>query len=101
MKISTSTVLSGIRHAQEQLAESANNIANQNSVGFRRTEVIAMETPGGGVTTSKRFMPATDAALEDDMVTQLQAKNILLANLAAFKTINKISITQVDEKTDR
>ena len=89
---STSAVaLSGMRAAQTRLDASAHNVANQNTEQFRRQEVVNKEAANGGVTATTTAASNEGAALETDMVAQLQAKNAFLANLAVFKTSDKMA----------
>jgi flagellar hook-associated protein FlgK len=89
--------LSGMNVAQTQLNASAHNIANLGTAGFRRQTVEQSEQTGGGVTASVTRAPSEGAALETDIVSQLQAKNAFLANLAVFKTSNKMAGTLLDK----
>ncbi len=89
--------LSGMNVAQTQLNASAHNIANLGTEGFRRKEVVQSAQAGGGVTASITRAPSEGAALEADVVAQLQAKNAFLANLAVFKTSNKLAGALLDK----
>ena len=57
-----------------------------------------MEQTGGGVTTSITKSSVEGSALETDMVSQLQAKNAFLVNLAVFKTSNQMAGALIDQK---
>lgn len=87
----SSIALSGMNAAQKSLKTSAHNIANMNTEGFRRQETSQNPRTGGGVTSTVMTASAPRAALETDVVTQLQAKNSFLANLAVFKTSDKMA----------
>lgn len=89
--------LSGMNVAQTQLNASAHNIANLSTEGFKRQEVVQSEQAGGGVTASVTRASSEGAALETDIVSQLQAKNAFLANLAVFKTSNKMAGALLDK----
>lgn len=78
--------LSGMNAAQATLQASAHNVANLSTPGFRRQEVVASTGSAGGVVTQLVQADAPGDALEADVVAQLQAKNALLANLAVFRT---------------
>lgn len=93
----SSIALSGINAAQTSLNSSAHNIANLNTSGFRRQEVVQNAQAGGGVSTSLTKASAEGSALEADVVAQLQAKNSFLANLAVFKTSNKMACALLDK----
>jgi flagellar hook protein FlgE len=95
---STSSVsLSGMQAAQTQLNASASNIANLQTPGYQRRLVEQTAQPGGGVATSVSQASQAGPALETDVVSQLQAKNEFLANLAVFKTSNKMTGALLDK----
>jgi len=82
--------LSGMNAAQTALGASAHNIANANTAGFHRQQVSQTAMSDGGVSTTLTPSPEAGAALETDMVDQLAAKHAFLANLAVFRTSNKM-----------
>ena len=84
--------------AQTTLNSSAHNVANMNTSGFRRQEVVQSAQASGGVSTSLTTASAAGASLETDVVAQLQAKNSFLANLAVFKTSDKMAGALLDMK---
>lgn len=88
--------MSGMNAAQATLNSSAHNVANLNTTGFRRQEVTQNAQVGGGVSTTLTKASAVGASLESDVVTQLQAKNSFLANLAVFKTSDKMAGALLD-----
>lgn len=90
--------LSGMQAAQTRLDASAHNIANLDTPGFRREEVVQSQQPGGGVSASRERSEAPGPSLEADVVAQLQAKNAFLANLAVFKTGNALAGVLLNEK---
>lgn len=95
---STSSIsLSGMNAAQARLDSAAHNVANTNTVRFRRQEVVQTEQKEGGVATSLTKSTVEGSALETDMVAQLQAKNAFLANLALFKTSNQMAGALLDK----
>jgi flagellar hook protein FlgE len=89
----SSISLSGMNAAQTQLNATAHNIANLNTEGFSRQEVSLTAQPAGGVSAGVDTASQRGASLETDVVTQLQAKNAFLANLAVFKTQDKMAGT--------
>lgn len=97
MTSTSSIALSGMNAAQQQLNASAGNIANLNTPGYRRQEVSQSPAPEGGVTTKMQRAAAAGAALEADVVAQLQAKNAFLANLAVFKAADKMAGSLLDK----
>ena len=89
---------SGMAAAQTRLQSSASNIANLSTENYRRQEVNQTAQPGGGVSASVSRAPVASAALETDVVAQLEAKNSFLANLAVFKTSNQMQGALLNEK---
>lgn len=87
----SSIAMSGMSAAQTTLNSSAHNIANMNTSGFRRQEVVQSAQPGGGVSTSLTIASEVGSSLETDVVSQLQAKNAFLASLAVFKTSDQMA----------
>lgn len=92
----SSIAVSGMNVAQAHLGSSAHNIANVGTDGFRRQEVLQSAQAGGGVASALTRSATVGSALEADVVGQLQAKNSFLANLAVFKTSNKMAGALLD-----
>lgn len=88
--------LSGMQAAQTALGASAHNIANLSTAGFRREHVTQSSAPDGGVTTSTHPASQAGPAPEADVVAQLIAKNQFLANLAVFKTGDRMMGSLLD-----
>lgn len=93
----SSIALSGMNAAQASLNSSAHNIANVNTPNFRREEIVQSAQAGGGVTGARQQASVEGASLQADVVTQLQAKNAFLANLAVFKTSNQMAGALLDK----
>ena len=91
--------LSGMNAAQTSLGASAHNIANLATGGFRRQLGAQATTSSDGVTTSLTQASEPGNAIEADMVGQLAAKNSFLANLAVFRTSDKMLGALLDAKT--
>lgn len=91
--------LSGMNAAQTALDASAHNVANLATAGFRREQVIQESASSGGVTTSLTQAPEPANAIEEDVVGQLVAKNAFLANLAVFRTSDKMLGALLDAKS--
>jgi flagellar hook protein FlgE len=96
MNSTSSIALSGMQAAQQQLQAAAHNVANVATPGFRRQEAQQRAQPQGGVTTELQRAQAEGAALEADVVAQLQAKNAYLANLSVFKTADRMAGALLD-----
>ena len=88
--------LSGMNAAQTQLNASANNVANAQTEGYERQEVLQTQQAEGGASASVVASSQSGTALETDLVNQLQAKNAFLANLAVFKTGNAMAGALLD-----
>ena len=93
----SSISLSGMNAAQTRLDSAAHNVANTETTPFRRQEVVQTEQKDGGVTTALSKSTREGAALETDVVAQLQAKNTFLVNLAVFKTGNQMTGALLDK----
>ena len=93
----TSIALSGMSAAQAQLNASAHNIANMNTAGFKRQEVTQTAQAQGGVNASVGTAEVPGSAPLTDVVTQLQAKHAFIANLAVFKTHDKLAGALLDK----
>lgn len=98
MATMSNIALSGMRAAQMQLNASASNVANGSTPDYRREEVQQTPQSGGGVQTQTTRAVVTGPALETDVVNQLQAKNSFLANLAVFRTGNRMAGALLNEK---
>jgi len=92
----SSISLSGMNAAQTQLNVAAHNVANLNTEGFTRQQTVLTEQAEGGVSAAVTTASQPSAALEADVVSQLQAKHAYLANLAVFKTSNKMAGALLD-----
>jgi flagellar hook protein FlgE len=92
-----SVSLSGMNAAQARLDAAGHNVANLLTDGFRRERVAQATTPEGGVSTSLSQVSQTGSALEADMVDQLQASSSYLANLAVFRTSDRMIGSLLDE----
>lgn len=95
----TATALSGMNAAQTRLNVAAHNVANLNTEGFTRQQVSQTTQPDGGVTSTVSNVSTPGPALEADLIAQLQAKNAFLANLAVFKTQDKIAGALLNERS--
>ena len=94
----SSVSLSGMSAAQTALDASASNVANAATPGYRRREVVNSEDAQGGVTSTVRRASIEGASPETDVVSQLQAKNAFLANLAVFKAGNAMAGALLDKE---
>lgn len=93
----SSVALSGMHAAQTSLNSSAHNVSNLGTPNFRREEVLQSAQAGGGVAVSRQQASVEGASLVVDVVAQLQAKNVFLANLAVFKTSNRMTGALLDK----
>jgi len=98
MNTTSSIALSGMQAAQTRLQASAHNVANLSTEDFRRQEVRQTPRSDGGVNAEVERATKTGPALLRDVVEQLEAKNAFLANLAVFKTNDRLAGALLDEK---
>jgi len=87
---------SGMNAAQSTLQVSAHNIANWATDGFRRQRAVLTSVPNGGVDTRIEQSPVVGNFPEADVVEMLQAKNSFLANLAVFRTGDRMMGSLLD-----
>jgi flagellar hook-associated protein FlgK len=87
---------SGMNAARTQLSASANNIANAQTPGYQRQDVVQQADPAGGVSASTVRSSGEQNTLVHDVVQQLQAKNAFLANLAVFRSNTQMMGTLVN-----
>ncbi len=97
MLFTSAIALSGMNAAQAGLQASAHNIANLGTDGFRRQRIEQSSRVSGGVSLSQASEPRNSP--ETDMVGELQAKNAFLANLAVFKTSDRMLGSLLDVAT--
>ena len=96
MSSTSAIALSGMNAAQTSLQASAHNIANLGTAGFRRQRVDQAAAADGGVATSLAQEPAAGDSEVADVVGLLQAKNAFLANLAVFRTADRMTGALLD-----
>lgn len=90
--------LSGLSAAQTQLDVASHNIANAGTTGFKRQQVNQAALPTGGVGSTLSQASTAGNDLEPDVVDQLKAKNLFMANLAVFKTGDRMLGALLDAK---
>jgi flagellar basal body rod protein FlgC len=88
--------LSGMNAAQTSLQANAHNIANLSTPRFRREQVLQTSLPEGGVSTALTQSDVAGNAMETDMVGMLESKNAFLANLAVFRTSDRMAGALLD-----
>ncbi len=90
---------SGLQAAELRLQSSAHNVANLQTEDFHRQEVRQQAlADGNGVEASVGRAAEAGPALEADVVDQLAAKNAFLANLAVFRTGDRLLGTLLDSQ---
>lgn len=107
------SALSGIQSGGRMLNVGAHNIANAQTEGFKRTRVLPLESAAGGVTVTLdkdvRSEPhffsneepfilreGSNVDLGEEIVSSLQATNLIEANLASFNIQDKVLGTLLD-----
>jgi flagellar hook protein FlgE len=93
---SSAIALTGMSAASVGLQASAHNLANLNTEGFRRQQVVQSAAPAGGVGASLSQAGESGSAPETDMVGVIQAKNSFLANLVVFRTGDRMMGSLLD-----
>ena len=93
----TSISLSGMSAAQTQMGVAAHNVANANTPNYKRQQVNLSAQSQGGVVAEVSSTAAPGADLVTDVVSQLQAKHAFIANLAVFKTQDKLAGSLLDQ----
>jgi len=88
--------LSGMNAAQVAMRTAGHNMANLGTEGFHRQQVVQAEAPSGGVSTTLNRAEKPGAAMETDVVSLLQAKHAFLANLAVFRTSDRLMGSLLD-----
>jgi flagellar hook protein FlgE len=91
-----SIALSGMNAAQLRLGSSAHNIANALTPGFRRQLVVQQSVPEGGVQASVTRAALEGPALADDLVAQMSAGYLFIANLKAIQTQDRLMGSLLD-----
>jgi flagellar hook protein FlgE len=91
---------SGLQAAQMRLDASANNVANMNTPGYRRTVVAQQEAAdSAGVQASiQREQDARGVALEQEAVEQMSATYAFKANLQTLKTQDQMMGSLLDTR---
>ena len=92
----TAIALSGMSAAQRSLQASAHNVANLQTAGFRRQQLVQADDLSAGVGTTLVRAPQPGHAAETDLVSQLQARNAFLANLAVFRASDQMAGSLLD-----
>ena len=77
--------LAGMNAAQTGLRVAGHNIANLNTEGFVRQQVLQSSVAPAGVRTTLTRSAEPGDAMLTDLVGLLQSKNAFLANLAVFR----------------
>jgi len=88
--------LSGMNAAQASLQANAHNIANLSTRDFHRQQALQTSVPEGGVNATLTQADRAGNAMESDMVGMLEAKNAFLANLAVFRTSDRMAGALLD-----
>ena len=93
----SSIAQSGMNAAQRQLDKVATNVAKFATEGLQNRDVLQTALAVGGV-VAVASSGSSGSSLATDLVTQLQAKNSFLANLAVFKVGDSIAGALLDQK---
>lgn len=82
--------LSGLNAAQLRLDSAAHNVANAQTPGFRRQQVVQQAQPEGGVQAEISAQRQTGGSLEADAVEQMSASYTYQANLRTVKVQDEV-----------
>jgi flagellar basal body rod protein FlgC len=85
-----SIALSGLHAASSRLETAAHNIANAQTVGFRRQVVQQTAQPEGGVAVSIGRATVAGDALMEDVVAQMAATHAFEANVLTLKAQDRL-----------
>lgn len=94
----SSIAQSGMQAALQQQSAAANNIANQNTDGYRRERVDQQANPDGGTSTSVSRASQPGSQLEQDMVGQISSSYSFQANLKTLKVQDQMMGSLLDVK---
>ncbi|SHM64426.1 flagellar basal body protein [Rhizobacter sp. OV335] len=82
--------LSGLNAAQLRLDSAAHNIANTQTPGFRRQQVVLQAQPEGGVQADIAAPAQAGGSLEADVVDQMSAAYSYKANLRTLQVQDEV-----------
>lgn len=92
------TAASGLDAARLRVGAVAHNLANLGTERFRRQTVTTTPEPGGGVRAEVVPAPQPGPAPEADLVELMAARHAFAANLAVFRTTDRMAGTLLDER---
>lgn len=88
--------LSGMQAAQARLDRAAHNIANVDTGGLQRQQLVAQTQPSGGVRTALQATSGASQDLARDLVSQRQALHLYTANLRTVQVADRMLGTLLD-----
>jgi flagellar hook protein FlgE len=94
----TAIAFSGMNAATARLGVSAHNVANVQTVGFRRQQLQQQTQAGGGVTTSVTQAEEAGSDLAADAVQQMTALYSFKANLRTVQVEHDMLGSLLDVK---
>lgn len=89
---------SGMNAATTRLGVAAHNVANVQTAGFRRQQVLQQTQAGGGVTASVTQADAAGSDLAADAVQQMTALYSFKANLRTVQVEHEMLGSLLDVK---
>ncbi len=92
----TSIALSGVQATSTRLDAAANNIANSQTPGFRRDQVMQQTQESEGVLTVVGKAQEVGADLAADLVEQMQATYAFRANLRTIEAEKRMTGSLLD-----
>ncbi len=110
----TSSALAALGAASTKIANSAHNVANSNTDGYKKSRVILQTDATGGVTANVGKIPAANQTPEafgrhelpehsnvdygEEIVDQMNASNLYKANLKTFEAVDAMLESALDLK---
>lgn len=110
----TSAAISAATAASTKVANSAHNVANSNTDGYKKSRVILQEDATGSVTANVGRVPAAGQPPElqanpdlvehsnveygEEIVDQMTASNLYKANLKTFESVDEMLETALSIK---
>jgi len=110
----TNSALAALGAADTKIANSAHNVANSNTNGYKKSRVILQEDATGEVSANVGKIPATSQSPEslvqpdflehsnvdygEEIVNQMTASNLYKTNLKTFAAIDEMLESALDLK---
>jgi flagellar basal-body rod protein FlgC len=88
----SSIATSGMHAAQQRLQASAHNLANLQTDGFQRQQVVQLErSDAGGVDIATRRSESLGVSIASEVVDHISAQVDFAANVNVFRTADRMA----------